>query len=148
MTGHKSEKGRVFVAVIPLIMDKGSILLQLRQGTGYRDGYWDLAGTGHMDKGETPVEALVRECQEELGISLIPNKVRHCHTHYVRGDNPYIYLYFAVTDYQGIPTIKERHKSAQLAWYPIDDLPTSVIPNHMTSLLALSEGLTYSEGVI
>ncbi|HEX2969831.1 MAG TPA: NUDIX domain-containing protein [Bacteroidales bacterium] len=51
--------------------DRGEILLYLRDnkpGIPFPD-HWDLIG-GHVEEGETPEEALVREVREEIGIDL------------------------------------------------------------------------------
>lgn len=51
--------------------DKGELLLYLRDGKpGIPFPYhWDLIG-GHLEEGETPEEALVREVKEEINIDL------------------------------------------------------------------------------
>jgi 8-oxo-dGTP diphosphatase len=59
------------IAAIILENDEGEFLLALRDN---KPGipfplHWDLIG-GHVDEGETPEEALVREVKEELDIDL------------------------------------------------------------------------------
>jgi 8-oxo-dGTP diphosphatase len=59
------------IAAIILENDKREILLYLRDnkpGIPFPD-YWDLIG-GHVEDGETPEEALIREVKEELNIDL------------------------------------------------------------------------------
>lgn len=59
------------IAAIIFENDKGEFLLYLRDnkpGIPF-PGYWDLIG-GHIEEGETPEEALVREVKEELDIDL------------------------------------------------------------------------------
>ena len=59
------------IAAIILENDKGEFLLALRDnkpGIPFPD-HWDLIG-GHVEDGETPEEALVREVKEELDIDL------------------------------------------------------------------------------
>jgi len=59
---------RALSAVFPVLLKAGGDgLLHRRQNTGYMDGLWDFAGSGHVDGGET-----ARECREELGISVRP----------------------------------------------------------------------------
>jgi 8-oxo-dGTP diphosphatase len=59
------------IAAIILENDNGEFLLYLRDnkpGIPFPD-HWDLIG-GHVEDGETPEEALVREVKEELDIDL------------------------------------------------------------------------------
>lgn len=59
------------IAAIILENDKGEFLLALRDKKSclpFPD-HWDLIG-GHVEDGETPEEALVREYKEELGLDL------------------------------------------------------------------------------
>jgi 8-oxo-dGTP diphosphatase len=59
------------IAAIILENDKGEFLLYLRDnkpGIPFPD-HWDLIG-GHVEEGETPEEALVREFKEELDLDL------------------------------------------------------------------------------
>ena len=59
------------IAAIIFENDKGEILLYLRDNKPeipFPD-YWDLIG-GHVEEGETPEDALVREVKEELDIDL------------------------------------------------------------------------------
>ena len=59
------------IAAIILENDKGEFLLALRDnkpGIPFPN-HWDLIG-GHVEEGETPEEALVREVKEELNIEL------------------------------------------------------------------------------
>jgi 8-oxo-dGTP diphosphatase len=59
------------IAAIILENDKGEFLLYLRDNKPsipFPD-HWDLIG-GHVEEGETPEQALVREVKEELDIDL------------------------------------------------------------------------------
>ena len=59
------------IAAIILENDNGEFLLALRDnkpGIPFPN-HWDLIG-GHVEEGETPEEALVREVKEELNIDL------------------------------------------------------------------------------
>jgi 8-oxo-dGTP diphosphatase len=59
------------IAAIIFENEKGEFLLYLRDnkpGIPFPD-HWDLIG-GHVEEGETPEQALVREVKEELGLEL------------------------------------------------------------------------------
>jgi 8-oxo-dGTP diphosphatase len=59
------------IAAIILENDKGEFLLALRDNKSWIPfpNHWDLIG-GHVEEGETPEEALVREYKEELDLDL------------------------------------------------------------------------------
>ncbi len=59
------------IAAIIFENDKGEILLALRDNKSWIPfpNHWDLIG-GHVEEGETPEEALIREVKEELDIDL------------------------------------------------------------------------------
>ena len=59
------------IAAIILENDSGEFLLALRDNkpTIPFPNCWDLIG-GHVDDGETPEQALIREYKEELGLTL------------------------------------------------------------------------------
>lgn len=55
---------------------QGGLLLQQRHPGKQTDpGRWDIAVAGHLSAGQTPLEALVREAKEELGLVLDPASV-------------------------------------------------------------------------
>lgn len=59
------------IAAIILENDRGEFLLALRDNKAWIPfpNHWDLIG-GHVEDGETPEEALIREFKEELGLDL------------------------------------------------------------------------------
>ncbi len=49
---------------------QGKLLLQKRSSSvSYLPGYWSTSVGGHVDAGETPEQAAIREMKEELGIN-------------------------------------------------------------------------------
>ena len=79
----RPEHYRFYSAVFPILLREGAngqeVLLHLRQNTGYMDGCWDFAGSGHVDENETARQAVARECQEELGITVEPADAEFIH---------------------------------------------------------------------
>ncbi len=118
------------------------VLLQLRRGTGYMDGWWACAAAGHVEDAQAPSEALSCEAREELGIDL--ERFEPLTT--LQRSNPFGPLeqradfFFHVTAWSGEPRILEPDKAADLRWFPLDDLPTQVVPHERLVLEALREG--------
>jgi 8-oxo-dGTP pyrophosphatase MutT (NUDIX family) len=118
------------------------VLLQLRQNTGYRDGYWACAAAGHVEEGECVVEAAVREVAEELGVTVDPADLRPL-TVLHRGEpggpavEQRVDFFFETTRWDGTPRIMEPEKTADLAWVPLADPPGSLVPHEAVVLDAL-----------
>ncbi len=60
------------VVAVALLNDRGQVLLAQRPAGKWMAGMWEFPG-GKIDPGETPEQALIRECREELGIALVPD---------------------------------------------------------------------------
>ena len=54
----------------------GQVLLQLRQHTGYMDGFWACGAAGHVEAGKSVLEAAHREAIEQLGVKVEPADLR------------------------------------------------------------------------
>ena len=129
---------RVVPAAYVLLLrtsDRGDeVLLQLRRGTGYRDGHWAAAAAGHVEDGESVLAAASREAAEELGVAieldaLVPLTAMH-RTH---GNGQWIDervdFFFTCRSWSGEPRLMEAAKAAELRWCALDDLPDPVVPH-------------------
>ena len=59
----------ILVSAVALVDSDGLVLLSQRPKEKEMGGLWEFPG-GKIEKGETPEKALIRELQEELGISV------------------------------------------------------------------------------
>jgi len=138
-----------YSAVFPIILseDNKQILLHVRQNTGYCDGQWDTAASGHVEADETAKEAVVRECQEEVGIRVEISDLDFAHLthHFSESDRNYYHIYFLVKAYSGVPSIMEPDKATDLRWFDLDDLPEPMIPCRKKALEAWTNGILYTE---
>ena len=144
-----SELARSYSAVFPIILsdDGQKILLHLRQNTGYRDGHWDTAGSGHVDAGESAKQALCRECKEEIGIDVKTKDLEFVHLahHFSESDRAYYHIYFVVNKYEGVPAIMEPEKAVFLEWFDLSELPKPMIPCRKIAIEAWSDNIMYTE---
>jgi 8-oxo-dGTP pyrophosphatase MutT (NUDIX family) len=110
------------------------VLLQLRQGTGYMDGFWAFAAAGHVEADESVVAAAAREITEELGVVVRPDVLKPlCVLHRTGGTGEPIDeradFFFECWTWTGVPRIVEPDKTADLRWFPLGALPEPVVPH-------------------
>ena len=138
-----------YAAVLPVILrereGREEVLLHRRANTGYMDGKWDFAGSGHVEEGETASQAACREVLEETGLVARPGAVRFLHLSHRVKEPTYYDLYFEVRDWTGEPAIQEPEKCSAMGWFPVDGLPQDMIPNRRRTFLLARSGVAYSE---
>lgn len=123
------------------------VLLQLRQNTGFRDGYWAAAAAGHVERGEAAPAAACREAREELGVAVAPDDLVPLvtlHRTENTGDpvDERVDFFFTCRRWSGEPRRREPDKSADLRWCALDALPDPVVPHEHRVLDALRAGST------
>ena len=135
--------GLVAAAYVVLRRDD-EVLLQLRQGTGYRDGFWALVA-GHLEAGESIVDAAVREAAEEAGVVVDPADLRPLTTiHRFEVGGPPVEqrcdVFFEATRWRGEPARLESDTAERIGWFSLDRLPEPVVPHELVVLEHLRDG--------
>ena len=118
------------------------VLLQLRQNTGYMDGHWAAAAAGHVERGETAIDAAHREAAEEIGVTALGLEFVTAmqRTQHAAPIDERIDFFFVARSWSGEPRIVEPVKCAELRWCRLDDLPDPVVPHERAVLDALRSG--------
>lgn len=107
--------------VAALIIRSQRILLGQRSATRvFYPGVWDVFG-GHMEPGEQHEQTLIRELQEELGIT--PTKWIYLETISLsspgeESNQLTIHLYL-VTDWMGTPTNLQLDEHSMIGWFSL-----------------------------
>jgi len=131
----------VIPAVYMLIKDAdGKTLFLRRHLTGYMDGHFSLVA-GHVERGETPVIAAIREAQEEVDLTLKVADLQVVHTCY-RPQVGRVDFFIQVDAWAGEPRIMENNKCDELRWSA--EAPDELIPNLKPILRAIDEGQSFS----
>lgn len=143
---HLADRTLLVAAAYVVLRRDDAVLLHLRQGTGYRDGFWATLA-GHVEPGESVHEAAVREAAEEAGVTvavddLLPLTVLHRFERTGPAVEQRVDVFFKVTRWTGDPAILEETKAADMRWFPLGDLPDPVVPHERLVLDALAEGRT------
>lgn len=102
------------VAIV-IINQSGQILSLLRsESDNWKPLHWGLPG-GHIDEGETPFEAAIRETKEECNLEVNPIYADSI----VTDENYRIYLYYAV-QYSGDIQLSFEH--SEYKWYTVEEI--------------------------
>lgn len=105
-----------------------TILLMRRYKTGFMDGYYSLPA-GHIDKGENPTQALIRETEEEIGLVLEEKNISFAHVMYRKEEGEERVDFFFVSEkWEGQPVIMEHKKCNDMQWFSLFQLPQNLIP--------------------
>jgi len=123
--------------------DGGRVLLAQRPPGKHLAGGWEFPG-GKLEPGESRLEALIRELQEELGVTAAAARplmqVQHAYP-----ERDILLDVWMVVRYDGLPAGLEGQT---LRWWPADALPAAdLLPADapIVTALALPERLTLAE---
>jgi len=132
------------VAVHMFFLRDQQILLLRRFNTGYQDGKYSVVA-GHLDAGETVIQAAIREAGEEAGVRLQPEDLRVAHVMNRKSEDERIDFFIEVRKWEGEIVNAEPEKCDALAWFPLDSLPENMIPYVRAALQRCQQGQYYSE---
>lgn len=111
--------GKVVLEVVAaLIWDKEKFLICQRPENKARGLLWEFVG-GKVEKGETKEQALIRECQEELAITVEPHEIFTEVTHEYPDITVHLTL-FNCTILRGQPQLLEHNA---MAWIIPAEVP-------------------------
>ena len=117
------------------------VLLMLRAGTGYMDGYWATVA-GHVEAGESCQQAAAREVLEEVGVHVRHADLEPLATIHRTGSaapvEQRVDFFFACRRWRGDPLLVEPDKAADLGWFPLSLLPEPVVPHELRVLTAIA----------
>jgi 8-oxo-dGTP diphosphatase len=132
-------------ALAMLRKDNQILLLKRSETASFAPGHYSLIG-GSVEKNETFRQALIREMQEEIGVSIAPENLQFVHVFYRKGThNEIAACIFQCTSWQGEPYNKEPDKHMNIGWFSLDNLPEKMIPAHRGALQLIAQNIMYSE---
>ena len=131
--------------VLAYVIKDNKVLLIYRTNTGFADNKYGLIG-GKIEENESARQAVIRELNEEIGITVKPEDARLVHVMSFQGQTrPCMSLIFAIKSWQGEPYNKEIDKHGHIAWFSLDNLPETIIPRHKHILEYIKNNQLYAE---
>jgi 8-oxo-dGTP diphosphatase len=133
----------IAAAHLVLVNDEGQVLLGRRQNTGFADGSFHLP-SGHLEPGETLVDALIREAREETGVRIGREHVEFAHVMHDASGGGRAQFFFLVRQWTGTPVNCEPGKCSELAWFALDRLPEPIVAYCREALARIAAGDHFS----
>jgi 8-oxo-dGTP diphosphatase len=123
---------------------ENQILLLRRFNTGFRDGEYSVPA-GHLDGGETVMDAAAREAEEEVGVKIQREDLVFSTVMHRIEDDERVDFFVHVHKWQGEPFNAEPEKCDDLRWVDINALPTTIIPYVKQALGNHLNGIPFDE---
>ena len=129
-----------------LVIQGNKVMLSRRANTGWMDGSLCIPG-GHVEVGETPRQALVREIEEELGVRIKADDLEFlCVAARNVSPTEYVAYEFVIRDKPYKFVNAEPEKCSELVWASLDQLPQDIIGDFEAIIKqGLIEGVKYLE---
>jgi len=132
-----------------LVLIKDNKILMLRRfNTGFEDGNYSVVA-GHVEKGESFSQCIIREAKEEAGIILDQNDIKVVHVMHrdskTSVNNERVDVFFTASKWEGVIENKERDKCDDLAWFDIDNMPENTVEYVRDVISCIRNNVFYSE---
>lgn len=138
-------RDKVRVSVNTLVVKDNKVLLGKRAGKNGK-GCWCSPG-GHLEFGESAIEAAKRELREETGVEA--QNISFIHVLNDPHCDNYLYHYiainFLVDEWTGDPVVTEPDKFDEWKWFSVDELPTPMFSHHELLIKMWKESKVYQE---
>lgn len=122
--GACSRLHRVVHVVVGALVREGRVLLgHRRAGRRHFPDCWDLPG-GHVEAGEHPMHALLRELREELGVeATVTGSPSLRIEHRPEQEDGLVLDVWTVVEWQGEPANLAEDEHDALRWVTAEDVP-------------------------
>ncbi len=138
------ERHKIIPAVYLILQQGNKLLLLRRSNTGYKDGEYAFLA-GHVEKGETFTQAIIREAQEEAGIIVQEKDLTLVHIMNRKGTEERIDIFFQAAKWQGEIVNKEPDKCDELKWVESNHLPANTVDYIKEVITLIEKKEFYSE---
>ncbi|MCC6300475.1 MAG: NUDIX domain-containing protein [Anaerolineales bacterium] len=137
-------RARFPVTVHLFFFRENQILLLRRFNTGFRDGEYSVPA-GHLEGGESVMEAAAREGEEEAGIKVQLSALTFSTVMHRIEDEERVDFFVVVNRWEGEPFNAEPDKCDELRWVDVNALPSNTIPYVWQALANHRNGIPFDE---
>ena len=139
-----------FKAVVNLIIKQDDKFLLYFRNDGFfaYDGGWWALPAGHIEQGETPAQAAVREAKEEMDIDILLKDLEFVNVmSNLANQTEGFDFFFIVHKYLGTIRNCEGDKCVMMKYFSFDEIDkmTHVITATRIAMKAVKNGIKYSE---
>lgn len=112
-----------FIFTTRIVLSRPGEVLLLKRRKSHGKGYSMPGGT--VERGESILKATVRECKEEIGITVYPQDLQliHVQRHYKGKNREELVYFYKAERYTGELFVRERQKFKKVKWKPLAKLP-------------------------
>ncbi|HEC59469.1 hypothetical protein LCGC14_0880600 [marine sediment metagenome] len=128
----------IHVAVATIVNDNNEVLLALRQAHQHLANLWEFPG-GKVEENETVYDALKREIEEELALTVIAAKPLLTVSHEYDDRSVLLDVWY-VDKFDGMPLGREGQK---LQWCAIADLKDIDFPSANVPIISSLQALVF-----
>lgn len=107
---------------VGVIVRRGDELLLQRRTGAHGAGTWALPG-GHLEWNESLEDCAVREVREEVGLDVIGVRFVGITNDRMLDEDRHYLTVFVEAEWHGEPKVLESHRSAELGWFRVGNLP-------------------------
>jgi 8-oxo-dGTP diphosphatase len=137
-------RARFPVTVHLFFFRENQILILRRFNTGFRDGEYSVPA-GHLDGGETVMQAAIREGKEEVGVDIAEHNMVFSTVMHRIEDEERVDFFVQVHQWQGEPFNGEPDKCDDVRWVDMNMLPENTVPYVRQALSNHLNGIPFDE---
>ena len=140
------ERNNWFLVATHLILKKDNKILLYKRKWGKQDWYYNLIA-GHLDWNETPVEATIREANEEAWIIINKNDLVFSSVAYSINWKwqEIIQFYFICNKWEWEIKNNEMDRCYEMKFFPINNLPNNTTPYIKNAINDYLNNISYNE---
>lgn len=118
--GEPIPKGKYIIVILVMIQNyKGEFLIQKR--SKQKGGKFAATG-GHVKSGQTSVEGMIDEIQEEIGLTVRPEELELLYTAREDEQDVFFDLYYMKKDFEISDLILQEEEVESVSWKTIEEI--------------------------